>query len=253
MRYLVGLVCLLALGVMPMVGCSDEETTGGTGGAGGEGGMGGVETVSVSFVIRSFDPAGGGTVPLEDAEICETDTDNCVMTDADGAATLQAPVNRETSVTIAKEGYQAEILAAVLSEEPPVYTNGLGTVERLEFLHGLVGSPYPMEGTGLIIASWAGLGAFPGATLDLDDATAIGFYYDEDGNWDADLTETTGYALAPKGGFTEVSPGVVQVEFGGTAEDCVPATGWPGDVDNSVRMPVRAGYASEFLLSCDVP
>ena len=41
MRYLVSLVCALALGVMPMVGCSDEETTGGTGGVGGEGGMGG--------------------------------------------------------------------------------------------------------------------------------------------------------------------------------------------------------------------
>ena len=41
MRYLVSLVCVLALGVMPMVGCSDEETTGGTGGVGGVGGDGG--------------------------------------------------------------------------------------------------------------------------------------------------------------------------------------------------------------------
>ena len=41
MRYLVGLMCVLALGVMPMVGCSDEETTGGTGGAAGDGGNGG--------------------------------------------------------------------------------------------------------------------------------------------------------------------------------------------------------------------
>ena len=38
MRYFMGLVCVLALSVMPMVGCS--ETTG-TGGIGGEGGMGG--------------------------------------------------------------------------------------------------------------------------------------------------------------------------------------------------------------------
>ena len=45
MRYLVSLVCVLALGVMPMVGCSDEETTGGTGGDGGVGG--GVLTVCV--------------------------------------------------------------------------------------------------------------------------------------------------------------------------------------------------------------
>ena len=39
MRYLVGLVCLLALGAMPLVGCSDSE---GTGGSGGEGGMAGM-------------------------------------------------------------------------------------------------------------------------------------------------------------------------------------------------------------------
>jgi len=244
----------LSLGLM--AGCSDENGEGGSGGSagtGGEGGTGGVETVSVSFVITGFDPVGGLTAPLEGAEICETDTDNCVMTDADGAATLQAPLNQETSVTVEKEGYQSELLAALLSDEPPVYTNGLGTVERYESLHGLVGSPYPMEGTGDIIASWASLGPFPGATLDLNDATAVGFYYDEEGNWDADLMATTTYALGPKGGFSEVSPGVVQVEFGGTAEGCVPLTGWPGDVDNSVRLPVRAGYSSEFVVSCDTP
>ncbi len=41
MRYLIGLICVLALGVMPLVGCSDEETIDGTGGTGGEGGEGG--------------------------------------------------------------------------------------------------------------------------------------------------------------------------------------------------------------------
>jgi hypothetical protein len=236
-----------------LVGCGDDDGGGGSGGAGGTGGTGGVDTVSASTVITGFDAVLGTTEPLEGVEICETDTDNCVMTDAEGAATLQLPRNQETSVTIEKEGYQRELLAALLSEDTPVFTNGLGTVERLELQHGLVGSPYPMEGTGDIIASWAELGSFPGATLDVSDAPAVGFYFDEDGNWDADLTETSNYALTPKGGFTEVTPGEAQVEFGGTAEGCVPLTGWPGDVDNSVRVPVRAGYLSEFFLSCDVP
>jgi len=41
MRYFVGLVCVLALGVMPWVGCSETEGTGGSGGTGGGGGDGG--------------------------------------------------------------------------------------------------------------------------------------------------------------------------------------------------------------------
>ncbi|MGB8329848.1 MAG: hypothetical protein WCE62_06950 [Polyangiales bacterium] len=245
------------MGVIPLVGCGDDNGGGGSGGSagtGGTGGTGGVDTVSVSTVVSGFDATIGLTGPLKDVEICETDTENCVMTDADGAATLQLPLNQETSVTVQKEGYQSELLAALLSAEPTVLANGLGTVERLQGLHELVGSPYPMEGTGDILATWTNLGAFPGATLDLaEPATGEGFYYNEEGNWDADLTATTSYALGPKGGFTEVSPGVVQVAFGGTAEGCVPNNGWPGGVDNSVRLPVRAGYVSELFLSCDAP
>lgn len=41
MGYLVGLVCVLALGVMPLVGCSDSEGTGGAGATAGKGGSGG--------------------------------------------------------------------------------------------------------------------------------------------------------------------------------------------------------------------
>jgi hypothetical protein len=41
MKYLAGFVCVLALGVMPLVGCSDSEGTGGSGGMGGEGGTDG--------------------------------------------------------------------------------------------------------------------------------------------------------------------------------------------------------------------
>jgi predicted outer membrane repeat protein len=41
MRYLVGFVCVLALGVMPMVGCGETGGPGGNGGSAGVGGMGG--------------------------------------------------------------------------------------------------------------------------------------------------------------------------------------------------------------------
>jgi hypothetical protein len=41
MRYLFGFVCVLALGVMPLVGCSDGEGAGGSGGSAGAGGSAG--------------------------------------------------------------------------------------------------------------------------------------------------------------------------------------------------------------------
>ncbi len=127
----------------------------------------------------------------------------------------------------------------------------------MEFLHGLVGSPYPMEGTGDVLVSWAELGAFPGATFVLvEPGSGNRFYYNEEGNWDADLTATTNYPLAPKGGFTEVIPGdagVVQIGATGTAQSCLYLTGWPGAFGAAVRVPIRAGYLSEVIVSCDVP
>ena len=41
MRCLFRLLCVLALGVMPVVGCSDDGGGGGSGGIGGDGGTGG--------------------------------------------------------------------------------------------------------------------------------------------------------------------------------------------------------------------
>jgi hypothetical protein len=41
MRFLLGLICIFALGVVPLVGCSETAGDGGTGGSAGSGGMGG--------------------------------------------------------------------------------------------------------------------------------------------------------------------------------------------------------------------
>jgi hypothetical protein len=190
---------------------------------------------------------------LEGVEICETETDNCVLTDAEGAATLQVPTGEETSITMSKEGFAQYLLPVVASEAPVPIPFGMATEQRIEDMHALVMSPYPMEGTGdIAIVAEAG---FAGMTLDLGDATGKVFYHDEEGNWDAGLTASTTYTGTPRGGFTEVSPGVVQVELGGTAQNCVrrSVSGWPGDVANSARMPIRAGYQSQVQVTCDVP
>ena len=54
MRYLFGLLCLCALGVVPLVGCSENGGEGGTGGTAGMGGTGGnvTETIEEMLVGR---------------------------------------------------------------------------------------------------------------------------------------------------------------------------------------------------------
>ncbi|MGB5696733.1 MAG: hypothetical protein WBM46_13830 [Polyangiales bacterium] len=256
MRNLLGFLCVCAVGVFPLIGCGDNNDgdggsggTGGSAGMGGTGGTGGVNTASVTVLITGFDPAQGGFLgPLEGVEICIDDSTDCAMTDAAGGATLDVPVDQELSATFVKEGFAPYLIPAVISEQPEVFTLGMASLERWEFLHDLLTSPFPLDGTGdIIVVSDPG---FAGATLDLSGVTGNLFYYGEDGNWAPGLTATTSYGW---GGFTEASPGEAQVELGGTATNCEATTGWPGDVANSFRTPVRAGFFSEIVVSCDTP
>ncbi|MBW2379539.1 MAG: hypothetical protein JRG70_08295 [Deltaproteobacteria bacterium] len=76
MRYLVGFMCVLALGVMPVVGCGETEGTGGSGGSAGIGGVGGggsggsggtpaTEAVRVAFIGDSItEPVGTPATPV---------------------------------------------------------------------------------------------------------------------------------------------------------------------------------------------
>jgi hypothetical protein len=107
-----------------------------------------------------------------------------------------------------------------------------------------------MRGTGTVFVVFQPVG-LAGATLELDAATGVPFYSDEEWNWNPDLTATT---LLGRGGFTEVTPGEVQVNVGGTAGRCVPFFfGWPGRAENSVRLPVREGYVTVVNVGCATP
>jgi hypothetical protein len=206
------------------------------------------------------------TEPIEGVAVCETDTTNCALTDANGNAALQMPADQEISYTLEKEGYGSYLLAGVIpgGTQPPSFPFGLSRNDRFAYLYGLVMSPYPMEGTGSILVV-PFLSPTPppcepffgaGVTLDLGNTAGKAYYYDEAGNWDPDLGATTCYGYA---GFTEVAPGEVQVEFGGIAEGCAASpsirmrAGWPGTVENSVRMPIRAGYLTKVYQICQVP
>jgi hypothetical protein len=120
----------------------------------------------------------------------------------------------------------------------------------LETQYARVMSPYPPVGTGTVFVAVRALGdgGIEGATLKLIGATGEAFYLDEDGHWALGLPATTS---AAQGGFVEVSPGVVEVEIGGTASNCLVVYGWPSDSANTTRLPVREGFMTVAVVRCD--
>ncbi|MBW2375703.1 MAG: hypothetical protein JRF55_06850 [Deltaproteobacteria bacterium] len=256
MRYLFGFMCVLALGVMPMLGCSETTGDGGVGGSAGTGGTGGSAgsggTATLTLLAMEFDEE-EKRVPLLGVRVCETGTTNCAVTDASGPAILQLPADQETSYTQEKEGYGAELRADII---PAIVGSTVIPIMRpdawLEDMYERVTSPYPMEATGTIFIQVAGGssidGSIPGATLDLIGTTGKAFYLDEDGNWSTDPTATTS---SGGGGFVEVTPGEYQIQIGGAAENCRLIRAWPGDSENRIRLPVREGYETTARVDCD--
>jgi len=247
MRFFIGLVLALALGVM---GCSDASGTGGTGGDGGiggdggDGGAGGLATALLQVTVVSWEPPPHEEMPLEGVTVCQLDVDNCVVTDASGVATLVLPADQETGFTKDKEGYGSWLIATVVSAPGEFRTTIMPTAQHLKDMHEGVMSPYPMTGTGTVSAS-----AGPGATFELVGATGNLWYFSEEWTWRSDLTATTSVGM---GGFTEVAPGEVQIRVDKGADQCVPfaSDGWPGDDINLIRLPVREGYLTHGQFNC---
>ena len=75
------------------------------------------------------------------------------------------------------------------------------------------------------------------------------FYLDDEGLWDPNREATESFD--GWGGFTEVNPGVVlQAKVGGMVTGCQLILGWPGDEEDTVRFPVREGYATWVRWNC---
>jgi hypothetical protein len=191
----------------------------------------------------------GLAVPLRDVEICEAGTDHCTRTDADGWATLYVPVDEEVILAATKEGYQSELYPFVMPTEGTTLHNNLSTEQRLQDQFANVSSPYPMVDTGMlsIIAPYC-----EGATIEVFGAPGKGkrVYLDDDPNltWNPNLEATSGAGIAA---VVELPPGEYRVEIGGAANHCTPLYAWPGPFENSVRVPVKAGFLTESWVSCD--
>ena len=219
--------------LLAIAGCSDVGTRG---------------TAPLTLTLQSQDSPPDDPVFLEGVRVCELETTNCVLSDANGRAVLELPVDVLSWYTLDKEGYAPWLLPHVVPAEGAAGRVSLWTADRIAEEHASVSSPYPMRGTGTVgVVLYPG---FPGVTFELVGATGSLFYVTEERAWSDDLKATTSRGA---GGFTEVTPGEVQIGIGGTAEDCFFDHAAPGDAPNRVRIVVREGYFSAAGVSCPLP
>lgn len=231
MTALAGLLWATGLVVLSLSGCS--EVTG--------------EAATATLSLVGTD-AEWVSYPLEGAKLCQADTGNCASSDASGHVSIRLPVGQQTSLILTRKGYGSYLIPVFF--ESPVENridHSMATVGHLADQFWRIDSPYPMRNTGTILL-WL-VPPFAGATYQLVDATGKPFYHAEDERRSLDLTATTSIG---GGGFAEVTAGEFQIKLGGTAQRCVPANAWPGDV-NSVRFPVRENFITSLSAICPPP
>lgn len=274
MRYLAALACVMALLGLFLAQCGDAAETGAGGGGGGGGDA--PELALFHGYLYEFDKppwtVGPGDtpptmLPLTGVRVCQLDTDNCANSDAEGIVKLDVPrTNEETAFTMEKEGYGSWVYPNVTDEEfhegheepnPTIFP--MYTDEHLAIIAEQLRTPYPWRGGMVALIRW--VSPHPGVTFipvgPTVDQVGASFYWDAStGQYSLDATATpqflylSEYPLA-EGGFTEVTPGVHQFEFAGTAGDCTHASwAWPGDGPNRIRIPVLEGHITYGSMRC---
>lgn len=167
MRYLVGLVWVLALGVMPMVGCSDPEGSGGSGGSSGSGGdtgSGGVGGIATERAFASDD--------FQQIELSQLESTECVPNWKDQMV-ISATVVRGAQGAASIEGIRL-IEADGLVEQPfgpsPLSADDVGSLQPLI---AAVPTPPDLDGWGGCTEGDGGCDAclFTGLTVDDDSQT----------------------------------------------------------------------------------
>lgn len=182
--------------------------------------------------------------PMPDAEVCENDTDNCVMTDEEGMASIVLPSDTEVSYTITKEGFASYLWSDVNTGGLEHWT-WMFSEEEVTRLAGLVGATFPGTGDGLIV-----IRAFtdPGVMFDLVGEPNEPFYFV---NGDTPSREIDATTEDRRGGFTDVAPGEYQIDVIGAPGPCKPFVVWPGDQDDRVKVPVKANHISWVSVTCE--
>jgi hypothetical protein len=237
-RLVLGLFWVLSLPVFLVAGCAEVGEPG---------------TLRLTVLISEGLPP-TPTARIKGGMLCqanpqgELESDNCDVSGADGEASITLPANERVIWTLVKEGYGSTLTPDVTDADfNPETTWQLWTNEWYAENFARLMTPYPMAGTGAIYVFVQG--RVPGVTFRLVDATGIRYYFDDEGNLSPDLEATTSLGA---GGFVEVQPGDFQVEIGWTST-CVPTWAWPGDPNNRITVPVRAGYMTTTVIRCPLP
>ena len=281
MRYLFGIVCALALGAFVLGGCSENGGTGGSGGTagiggdggmggdggvggdGGDGGAGGSGMVEYNIRLTMLEPDGSAT-SNPDVEVCVVGTETCVMSNVLGVVTFEVPADQEFAITFEKEGFGKWVMADVSDENrEQSTTRRMYTDAQLEEVATQLGVDYPWNRSIVGLVKGPSNTDTEGVTFAPAGSTVgeVGeeFYYDSTTEeYSTDLNAGTSvdlnwYLPLGAGGFTDVTPGEQQFEFGGTAGDCVASWSWPGDAPNTIRVPVIEGYRTYGSMICSLP
>jgi hypothetical protein len=154
MRLLARSLWLFALLGFPIGGCNEVTTPSPT------------LTLTVTGRPAPGEPSG----PLEGAQLCQTGTQNCEFSDANGKVTIELPINKEISWTLAKEGYGPKLVGEVTDESfDPDDPIGMRLREEYKIIADRLQTDYPNEGQGFI--SIRVISGFAGATFRLPDAS----------------------------------------------------------------------------------
>ena len=237
------LFCVVAsAATLLILSCSDDPTTF-------------KATVNVvDYGISYYDPE-MEPPPLEGAQVCEADTNNCVTTDSEGIAELTLPRSVNGAWTIEKDGYLPVIVPFNRTSDVSV-TTPMGSDELVAGFAAVLGVPYPLTDEGVLTITTSEPAEEGEDTVGVADVTyelvegAAGavFYVYEDG---IPSTTQTSTATPPGwGGFTEAVPEEAEVRYDGAPDSCTPNLGWPGAAANTIAMPVRAGFQTQAQIFC---
>ncbi len=106
-------------------------------------------TAPLRLDVKSLHEPKAEPVPLEGAQLCQTNTVNCDLADETGEATIELPIGEETSFTVVAEGHVPYLVPVVLfgphGQEDDFIMRTLAYVEA-DF--GRIETDYPMVGTG---------------------------------------------------------------------------------------------------------
>jgi hypothetical protein len=189
---------------------------------------------------------------IEGVAVCQFRSNNCTLTDENGAYELPLLMNREVLISHAKEGYGPVLVARRSGVQDLDGDAVMATDAMMAEFADAIGTPYPPLASGFVSMT-AYRGSVPagtpiaGASFALTGSDGLGYYLDDFGDPDTSLTETQSPGA---GGFVDVAPVNVNLQVAG-AVNCVSEESWVAAGTNAFKLPVRTGFWTQSNISCE--